>query len=97
MAQVPRAVWPSKPVGFGAALTAFLEPSETVHNLNLAALSSGEWYFDFGWPGLFLMVLVLGWLVRWLDLLFAIVHWFARSAAGGRILFGSCSSSWWPG
>ena len=71
VAQVPRAVWPSKPIGFGAALTSFLEPSETVHNLNLAALSSGEWYFDFGWPGLIIMVIVVGWLVRWLDLLFA--------------------------
>ncbi|HEV3213061.1 MAG TPA: hypothetical protein VGZ03_06655 [Acidimicrobiales bacterium] len=71
VAQVPRAAWPTKPVGFGEVLTTILEPSEVSTGLSLAALTTGEWYFDFGWLGVLVMVLVVGWLVGWLDVLFA--------------------------
>jgi len=71
VAQVPRSAWSGKPIGFGDVLTSILEPSESPKGLSLAALATGEWFYDFGWLGIALMVLVVGWLVRWLDILFA--------------------------
>ena len=64
---VPRAIWPGKPIGFGAELTDLLEPQLRVVEQSMAALAPGEWFFDFGWSGVALMVLVVGWLIRRLD------------------------------
>ena len=40
---------------------------------SFAALSPGEWLFNFGWAGIVLMVPVLGIAIRWAD------HWLERS------------------
>lgn len=65
---IPRAVWPEKPIGFGAELTARLEPEMVSVGHSMAALSAGEWYFNFGMFGLLAMTGVLGFLIRTLDL-----------------------------
>jgi hypothetical protein len=67
VAEIPRAIWPGKPQGFGAVLTQILEPSLVSVNQSLAALMSGEWFFNFSWLGLVLMVFVVGWLVQLFD------------------------------
>lgn len=64
---VPRALWPTKPLGFGALLTQILEPASTVPDLSLAAHLGGEWFYDFGYPGFVAMVLVIGWAIARLD------------------------------
>ena len=67
VALVPRALWPDKPVGFGAELVAYVSPDLTGTIHSDAALFQGEWLFNFGLPGLALMVAVTGLFVRWLD------------------------------
>ncbi|WP_344136161.1 hypothetical protein [Luedemannella flava] len=71
VALVPRAFWPDKPVGFGAELVPYISPDLTGTAQSDAALFQGEWLFNFGLPGLLLMVPVTGVLVRWLDDLLA--------------------------
>jgi hypothetical protein len=66
-AWVPRSVWPEKPLGFGAVLTRILEPEMAASGHSMAALDLGEWFYNWRWAGLGAMVLVTGWLVRWLD------------------------------
>jgi O-antigen/teichoic acid export membrane protein len=65
---VPRSLWPHKPVQLGRRL-AFLTEAKTAaaSNLSVVTLIQGEWYFNFGWPGLLLMSLVVGFVIRWLD------------------------------
>ncbi|MET4050819.1 hypothetical protein ABID81_000152 [Frigoribacterium sp. PvP054] len=67
VALVPRQIWPTKPVGFGAELADFFRPDLIGRGHSEAALFHGEWIFAFGFPGLVLMVGILGLLVRWLD------------------------------
>jgi hypothetical protein len=70
---VPRALWPEKPLGFGAVLTRLLLKPGTYAETgpaggnSLAALTQGEWFHNFGVAGIALMVIVLGPIVRWLD------------------------------
>ncbi|MGH3764953.1 MAG: hypothetical protein ACRDTX_07365 [Pseudonocardiaceae bacterium] len=65
---VPRAWWEGKPIGFGAVLAKMLLKEGTyAEGTSLAALSPGEWFYDFGIPGVVLMVVVLGLVIRWLD------------------------------
>jgi hypothetical protein len=68
---VPRAWWPGKPIGFGAELVPLLSPSLVGTGQSEAALFFGEWLFDFGLPGLLLMVPVAGIAMRGLDRLLA--------------------------
>ena len=68
---VPRLLWPDKPDGFGAVLTQILEPDLVSIDQSLAAHLGGEWLYDFGYPGLFAMVLAMGWLLARLDLFVA--------------------------
>jgi hypothetical protein len=64
---VPRALWPEKPIGFGAELTKVLNPDLAAIGQSYAALNQAEWYFNFGWVGVLLMVPVMGLLIRLLD------------------------------
>lgn len=64
---VPRQVWPDKPIGFGAELAAFFRPDLAGTGHSELALFSGEWLFAFGFFGLAVMVPVVGYLVRWID------------------------------
>ncbi|MEU5788930.1 hypothetical protein ABZ754_14505 [Micromonospora purpureochromogenes] len=64
---VPRAVWPAKPEGLGAALVPILSPEMVGTGHTHAALSPGEWLINFGLVGLLLMVPVTGLALRWID------------------------------
>lgn len=75
---VPRSVWPGKPVQLGRVLAYRLVPQvAAVSNESVVVTTPGEWYYNFGWPGVLLMILVVGLIVRWLDL------WIARRRVGG--------------
>jgi hypothetical protein len=65
---VPRAVWPNKPVQLGRTLAVRLAPEiAAVSSLSMAAMPQGEWYYNFGWLGVVIMMLALGLIIRWLD------------------------------
>lgn len=78
---VPRAVWPGKPVGFGTNLTEIYSPELLAVGHTYAGLSLGELYYNFGWLGLGMAVLLLGPLIRWVDRLGT---WFAEGLAPTR-------------
>lgn len=82
---IPRSMWDSKPIGFGAELTEVFEPKLVKSSHSMAGLTHGEWYANFGYPGLALMVLVIGWFLVWLD------RWHSRLAWSN---FES-DSDWW--
>lgn len=87
---VPRTLWEDKPVGFGAQLTEMLRWRLLTQNRispthSMAALSQGEWYSNFGWPGLVAMTLPLGWLLALFD------RWHSR-LAWSQLKF---PSNWW--
>jgi hypothetical protein len=66
-ALVPRAIWPDKPIGFGAELVAFLNPGLVGTSHSDAALFFGEWLYNYGLAGLVLMVPAVGLAVCGLD------------------------------
>lgn len=57
---VPRALWPTKPPGFGAELVLILHPELAGTGHSDAALFQGEWLYNFGIVGLVLMVPIVG-------------------------------------
>jgi hypothetical protein len=67
VAFVPRTLWASKPIGFGAVLTQIFAPGLVSAHESLAGLSAGEWYFDFGFVGIVVMVIALGAFVALID------------------------------
>jgi hypothetical protein len=67
VSMIPHGLWSGKPEGFGAVLVPYLSPALVGTGHSDAALSHGEWLFDFGLVGLVLMVPVLGWIVRMSD------------------------------
>jgi hypothetical protein len=67
VAQVPGAWWGSKPEGFGTVLTRHFQPELLRINHSMAALAHGEWWWNFGWTGMIMMVPVIGLALRWLD------------------------------
>jgi hypothetical protein len=70
---VPRSIFPTKPIGFGAVLVPYLSPQNLGTNHSDAALFQGEWLFNFGLLGLLIMIPFVGWFVgridRWLTVL----------------------------
>lgn len=64
---IPRAIWEDKPIGFGAELTAVLEPQLAHTTHSMAALTQGEWYANFGYLGLVIMIPITGWFLAMLD------------------------------
>lgn len=71
VALIPRALWPDKPVGFGTDLVPLLSPELVGTGHSSAALWHGEWLFNFGLPGLALMIPVTGLAVRGIDRILA--------------------------
>ncbi|MFC9335687.1 hypothetical protein [Arthrobacter sp. NPDC057009] len=67
VSMVPREVWPTKPVGFGAELADLFRPDLAGSGHSELALFYGEWVYGFGVLGLVLMVPVYGWFVNRLD------------------------------
>lgn len=82
---VPRTLWPDKPKGFGAELTEAFEPQLVKSDHSMAGLLHGEWYANFGFGGLVLMIPVTGWFLALLDRRHAIL------ASGGF----ETSRAWW--
>ncbi|MEW2443232.1 O-antigen polymerase [Micromonospora marina] len=64
---VPRAVWPGQPEALGYELARVTAPTRYGSGYSDASSVFGEWFFNFGFPGLLLMVVVIGFSVRWLD------------------------------
>lgn len=64
---VPRDFWPTKPLGFGTELTGLLRPESLSFGHSMVATAFGEWFWNFGWWGVPLMVVFVGWAIRWLD------------------------------
>lgn len=64
---VPRELWPEKPIQFGRVLALELRPQSIATNLSLPSLPQGEWYYNFSWLGILLMIPVLGLAIRWID------------------------------
>lgn len=64
---IPRSAWPGKPNGFGTVLTSIFEPQLLSVGHSMAALSTGEWYFNWGWIGVAAMVPALGISVQLID------------------------------
>jgi hypothetical protein len=62
---LPRSWWPDKPYGFGRELAILLTPYDDLHSE--AALTHGEWYYNFGYLGFILMVPLHGVALSWLD------------------------------
>lgn len=71
VAQVPGALWESKPAGFGTVLTEYFKPHQLQTGHSMAALSHGEWWWNFGWLGMILMIPATGVVLRWGDKLLA--------------------------
>ena len=79
---VPRSMWEDKPKGFGAELTEILRPTllreeRIAPEHSMAALINGEFYVNFGVPGLILLPFAVGWFLAALD------RFHARVAARG--------------
>lgn len=64
---VPRSIWDDKPKGFGAELTEVYEPKLVKSDHSMAALMHAEWYANFGYVGLALMVPGIGAFLALLD------------------------------
>jgi hypothetical protein len=65
---VPRSMWPGKPVQFGQVVVQRLHPELIGHsNISIPALDAGEWFYNFSWLGLLLMILASGGLIRRID------------------------------
>lgn len=64
---IPRSVWPSKPAGFGTELAYYISPDAYNTGHSDAALIAGEFFFNFGYLGIVLMIPAVGLLVVWFD------------------------------
>jgi len=73
---VPRSMWPDKPVQFGAVIVEELRPDRVLTGLSMPCLSACEWYYNFSWVGIFLMIPVIGFGIRILD------RWMLRRGSG---------------
>ncbi|XKH56914.1 hypothetical protein LG293_01795 [Citricoccus nitrophenolicus] len=67
---VPSALWEGKPDGFGLEIGWIYNPSLASIGGTLAALSHGEWIYNFGPLGLILMAVLIGLAIRFLDVSF---------------------------
>lgn len=102
---VPRTLWPNKPVQLGRTLAVRLQPDvAAVSNQSDVVMSQGEWYYNFSWLGIVLMIPILGWGIRWLDRRYA--QWTAHDLGRREALFayllisilvGSMSDLAWGG
>lgn len=77
---IPRALWESKPFGFGFELTLLLRPELAPAGHSMVATLFGEWYYSFGWLGMLLCIPVIG-----------ISIWFVDSLRERWILRGMTS------
>lgn len=64
---VPRSMWDDKPDGFGRELVGALQIEGMSEEHSEAGLIQGEWYANFSYWGLALMVPVIGWFMAALD------------------------------
>ena len=64
---IPRSMWETKPKGFGAELTELITPQLVRINQSWAALFYSEWYANFGYVGLAIAPVAVGWFIARLD------------------------------
>ena len=64
---IPRGVWEDKPAGFGAELTEVFEPDLVDDNHSMAALVHGEFFANFGYLGLLILIPAAGCFLAVLD------------------------------
>ncbi len=83
---VPRVLWPRKPLNDGGGQFYghrydFLDPSDTIHDVNLPVLTEG--WVNWGWAGVVISAIAVGLLLRvvW-------CRWIGDSGAPGNILIG---------
>lgn len=79
---VPRDLWAGKPPGLGVELAGVFRPELVRFGYSEAVLGHGEFFYNFGWPGVIVGIAVLAWFVAWLDRILARVH--ARPLATRR-------------
>ncbi len=100
---IPRGMWPDKPVQFGQIMVQKLHPGlSSKSNLSIPALDEGEWFYNFSWLGLVLMIGVSGALLRWIDRRVHSVQSFQRCGQVYLFIFfailvGSISDLAWGG
>lgn len=68
VALVPRGVWPDKPIGFGSELAYLFNPELAPYGHSNLALLHGELIYNFGLPGIALLLIFFGVFVNRLDL-----------------------------
>ena len=66
---VPHTVWPDKPLATAIVVGEYLSRNYSMWFLNLSAPFPAEGYIDFGWPGVVLYGVLLGYFSRRIDLL----------------------------
>jgi hypothetical protein len=88
VAAIPRILWPEKPIGWGAEITPYTKPEliGTIHSE--AATGFVEPYWNFGLPGIFLAIPILGAAIRGIDLV--LLHSYRRPPSVATLLMGSC-------
>lgn len=87
VAVVPREIWPSKPIGFGAELAMLFRPELAGSGHSELALLSGEFIFAAGALGLAVLPLVLAWSLAALDRLAAGQRWVDLGTRRGLLGF----------
>jgi hypothetical protein len=63
---IPRSLWPSKPHPTDETLDAMLLPGVALGDASMAHSVMGSFYYDSGYPGIFLGMLAIGVGIRWL-------------------------------
>ncbi|MGC5052963.1 hypothetical protein ACLQ2S_16100 [Micromonospora sp. DT48] len=64
---IPESIWADKPIALGYELARITAPERMGTGYSDASSMLGEWFFNFGYPGLVAMLLVVGIAVRLLD------------------------------
>jgi len=64
---VPDSIWPNKPHAFGYELARITAPELFGTGFSDASSAYGEWFFNFGYLGLILMIPVVGITMPWAD------------------------------
>lgn len=86
---VPRSIWPDKPKGWGSEVTPFTKPElmDTIHSEAPNGFLEGIW--NFGPAGMLISILMIGLVVRWIDVLLVKAH-SIRTSSVASVLAVTC-------
>lgn len=62
-------LWSDKPLGFGAELAYLLMPEYAIWGHTMLVTVFGEMFYNFGWAGLLIACVIVGWLLSKIDCL----------------------------